>query len=131
MKDAVAVVLKRGEKFLLIKRAKHGTAEDYWCPITGAVEDGETPEEAVKREAEEEMGIIVRPTKKVWECLTDDKEYVLLWWHVELIRDEIVPNPAEVKDYAWFTIAQMDNLPKMFDADRVFFAKIAHDLPDS
>jgi 8-oxo-dGTP pyrophosphatase MutT (NUDIX family) len=131
MKDAVAVVLKRGDRYLLIKRAKHGTAEDYWCPITGAVEDGETHAQAVKREAEEEMGIIVEPISKVWECLTDDKEYLLHWWHVEVIKDEITLNPAEVKEYGWFTFAQMDNLPKMFDADRVFFATIARDLPDS
>ena len=116
---------------MLIRRAKHGAAEDYWCPITGAVEDGETHAEAVKREAEEEMGIIIEPISKVWECLTDDKEYVLHWWHAKVIQDEIVPNPAEVKEYGWFTYDQMENLPKTFDADRIFFKDIARDLPDS
>ena len=131
MKDAVAVVLKKGEKYLLIKRAKHGTAEDYWCPITGAVEDGENQAEAVTREAREELGLEVSPIKKVWECLTDDKEYLLHWWHAKLVRDEITANPAEVKEYGWFTAAQMDNLTQMFDADRVFFEQVAPDLPES
>ncbi|UCF69976.1 MAG: NUDIX hydrolase [candidate division WOR-3 bacterium] len=131
MKDAVAVVLKRDDRYLLIKRAKHGTAEDYWCPITGAVEDGETHAQAVEREAKEEMGITVEPLRKVWECPTNDREYLLHWWHAGVIQGEIAPNPLEVKEYGWFSLAQMENLAKMFGADRTFFAEIAPALPDS
>lgn len=131
MKDAVAVVIKKGDKYLLIQRAKPGHAEDYWCPVTGAVEDGETQEQAVAREAKEEMGIEVEPVRKVWECLTDDKEYLLHWWHAKLVRDEITASPAEVKEYGWFSNPQMDNLARMFDADRVFFEQVAPDLPES
>ncbi len=131
MKDAVAVVIKKGDKYLLIRRAKQGRAEDYWCPVTGAVEGGEKQEQAVAREAQEEMGIDVRPVRKVWECLTDDKEYLLHWWHAKLLREEITMNPAEVKEYGWFTVLQMDNLSQMFDADRVFFEQVAPDLPES
>ena len=131
MKDAVAIVLKRGEEYLLIKRAKHGTAEDYWCPITGAVEHGETQSQAVKREAEEELGIVVEPMDKVWECLTDDEEYVLHWWHALLVEDRFVVNDDEVKEYRWLTCDQMQGLGKMFDADRTFFRDIAQGLPDS
>ena len=127
----MAVVLKKGDKYLLIRRAKHGTAEDYWCPITGAVEDGETHAQAVIREAKEEMGIVVEPIRKVWECPTNDREYLLHWWHAKLLREEIFVNPAEVKEYGWFTVLQMDNLSQMFDADRVFFEQVAPDRPDS
>ena len=131
MKDAVAVVLKRGEKYLLIRRAKHGTAEDYWCPITGAVEDGETQAQAVTREAKEELGITVRPMQKVWECLTDDKEYVLHWWHARLEADTVVLNPDEVKEYRWLTYEEMKGLDKMFKADRTFFKDLAPNLENS
>ena len=131
MKDAVAVVLKRGEKYLLIRRAKHGTAEDYWCPITGAVEDGETQAQAVAREAMEELGIKVVPRSKVWECMTDDKEYLLHWWHSTIENDAITINPEEVKEYRWLTYTEMRELDKMFDADRKFFGVIAPKLQDS
>jgi 8-oxo-dGTP diphosphatase len=131
VKDAVAVVLKRGDKYLLIKRAKHGTAEDFWCPITGAVEDGETHVQAAIRETKEEMGITVEPLKEVWECPTNDGEYLLHWWHARLISEEISANPEEVKEYRWFTYCEMQDLPKMFDADRSFFKEIAAGLPDS
>lgn len=131
MKDAVAVVLKKGERYLLIKRAKHGTAEDYWCPVTGAVEDGENQAEAVTREAKEELGIDVSPLQKVWECLTDDKEYVLHWWHAQIVNDKVEINPDEVKEYRWLTYEEMLKLDKMFDADRKFFSTVAPHLKDS
>jgi 8-oxo-dGTP pyrophosphatase MutT (NUDIX family) len=131
MKDAVAVVLKRGEKYLLIRRAKHGTAEDYWCPITGAVEYGETQAQAVIREAKEELGITVCPVHKVWECLTDDREYILHWWHVLLEDDTVTVNPDEVKEYKWLTYEEMQNFENMFGADRTFFKSIAPGLADS
>ena len=125
------MVLKRGDKYLLIRRAKHGTAEDYWCPITGAVEDGETQAQAVSREAMEELGIKVEPRDKVWECMTDDKEYLLHWWHSGLEDDTVAVNPDEVKEYRWLTYSEMLELEKMFDADRRFFRVIAPQLKDS
>jgi 8-oxo-dGTP pyrophosphatase MutT (NUDIX family) len=131
VKDAVAVVLKKGEKYLLIRRAKPGTALDYWCPITGAVENGETQAQAVVREAEEELGLVVEPMQKVWECPTDDREYTLHWWHARLLSQDIRVNPDEVKEYRWLTYAQMQGHDKMFEADRIFFREIAGDLPDS
>jgi 8-oxo-dGTP pyrophosphatase MutT (NUDIX family) len=131
MQDAVAVIIKKNATFLLIKRAKKGHAEDYWCPITGAVEPGETQEQAVKREAHEEMALTVEPIKKVWECPTDDREYVLHWWFVCMIDQNIVANPDEVKEYYWATVSQMDELEKMFDPDRRFFKEIGTTLPDS
>ena len=128
MKDAVAIVIKKNEKFLLIKRAKKGIAEDYWCPITGAVERGETQEQAVIREAREEMGMVVEPIHKVWECFTDDRQYLLHWWWVKLVNNEIKIKPEEVKDYQWINVKEMQKIGKMFKADLNFFKEITKDL---
>jgi 8-oxo-dGTP pyrophosphatase MutT (NUDIX family) len=131
MKNAVAVVVKKGDKFLLIKRAKRGMAEDYWCPVTGAVERGESQKQAVVREAKEEMGIVVKPIRKVWECPTDDQQYILHWWFVKLISEDIKVNPDEVKKYRWVNCDQMQNIRKMFKADRQFFKEIDKKLNES
>jgi len=131
MQDAVAVVIKRNNKFLLIKRAKQGAAEDYWCPITGAVEQGETQAQAVIREAQEEMGITVEPIQKVWECYTDDKRYLLHWWQVKISRDTIKTNPHEVKEYGWFNVDEMKNITKMFTADLHFFKTQSSIIPNT
>ncbi len=131
MKDAVAVVIKKNGKFLMIKRAKKGEAEDYWCPITGAVEEGEEQEQAVVREAKEEMGLTVEPMEKVWECPTEDNEYLIHWWRVKLKDSMIEMNRNEVKAYCWADCAEMEQMTKMFSADRRFFRKIGVNLPDS
>jgi|GEM_PF-331312 len=131
MKDAVAVVIKKGGAFLLIKRAKKGEAEDYWCPITGAIEPGETQAQAVRREAQEEMGILVEPIRKIWECPTDNHDYLLHWWFVRMKDQEITMNQDEVKEYQWVTADRMEGLEKMFDPDRQFFKDIGRTLPDS
>jgi len=126
MKDAVAVVIiNKADKYLLIRRAKKDASEDYWCPVTGAVEKDETQEQAVIREAKEELGITVEPEKKVWECLTHNKEYRLHWWVVRHIDDEISANPLEVKEYRWVSVHEMPAIGKMFDSDLVFFQGIA------
>lgn len=131
LSHAVAVVVKRGGRFLLIKRAKKDEAEDFWCPITGAVEHGETQEHAVVREAREEMGIKVEPVKKIWECKTHDGHYILHWWQVDLIHDCISENPDEVKAHTWVTTSQMQDIENMFEADRLFFKTVGSRLPDS
>jgi 8-oxo-dGTP diphosphatase len=125
MKQAVAVIIRQAGKFLLIKRAKKDAAEDYWCPITGAVEPGETQEQAVKREAFEEMGIEVTPIKKVWECHTHDDKYVLHWWSAEMRASRIRMNLQEVKAYKWLSYEQMKRIPKMFKTDLEFFKNAA------
>jgi 8-oxo-dGTP pyrophosphatase MutT (NUDIX family) len=120
-KDAIAVVLQKDGAFLLIKRAKKGQAEDYWCPITGAVEPGETQPEAVIREAREEMGLEVRPSHKVWQCYTQDKQYMIHWWCAELTSEHMQMNTSEVKEYRWLHYRDMQKLDKMFEEDLYFF----------
>jgi 8-oxo-dGTP diphosphatase len=131
MKQAVAVVIKKDGRFLLIKRAKKDGAEDFWCPITGAVEQGETQEQAVVREAHEEMGIRVKPVKEIWECTTHDGQYILHWWEAELIDDRITENPDEVKAHIWVTVSEMQDIENMFEADLLFFKTLGLQLPDS
>ena len=130
MKDAIAVVIKRDEKYLLIKRAKKDFAEDYWCPITGEVENKETQEQAVIREAKEEMGLEVEPVRKVWECPTADKQYLLHWWEAKILNENIKVNPDEVKESKWVDVVEMQNIGRMFKADIKFFKDIAKDLRD-
>ena len=131
MKDAVAIVISEAGRFLLIKRAKKDASEDYWCPVTGAVETGETQEQAVIREAKEELGITVKPVRKVWECLTHNKEYRLHWWMARLASDSVNADPQEVKEYRWISVSEMPGIGKMFEGDLVFFKTIAPRLrPD-
>ncbi|GEN45388.1 DNA mismatch repair protein MutT [Alkalibacillus haloalkaliphilus] len=57
------MVLIEDQKVVLIKRVREGSV--YYVFPGGGIEEGETPEEATKREALEELGVEVR----VGECL--------------------------------------------------------------
>ena len=53
----VTMVVEAGDRCLLTRR--HGAPDGMWSALAGFVEPGETPEEAVVREAREETGIDV------------------------------------------------------------------------
>jgi len=55
-KPVVSILLHDGEKILMLQRANE-PLKDYWCLPGGYINYDETPQEAVKREAKEEIGI--------------------------------------------------------------------------
>lgn len=52
------IILIKGETVLLLKK-EHQDGSPYWCFPGGGLEEGETPEDALKREAMEELGLTV------------------------------------------------------------------------
>ena len=53
--SVLVLIHSDGGDILLIERAKH---LGYWQSVTGSIEAGETPEQAARREVEEETGIV-------------------------------------------------------------------------
>lgn len=57
MKKVVAAVIEEGGKLLIAKRKSNDPAESRWEFPGGKIESGETPQECLKREIEEELSI--------------------------------------------------------------------------
>lgn len=115
--DGVCLVFQRGETFLLGKRAPHKKASEYWCPVSGTVEEGETQEEAIVREAREELDVLARPVRKLAEMLTNDGSFLLHWWLVELAHGEPRLANDEHTEIGWFTYEEMTHLEPIFHED--------------
>jgi 8-oxo-dGTP diphosphatase len=124
--QAVVAVFRRGDRLLVIKRASGVILPGYWTPPSGRIEPGETHEQALIREVEEELGVKATPIAKVWECPTDDGEFLLHWWTADIDSHALRLDPTEVADARWVTCEEFLELEPTFSGDRDF---IAHVLP--
>jgi len=124
MLDAVIAVITKGEMVLLIQRAPGIRGGGYWAPVSGEVEAGESQEAAVAREAMEEVGLTVRPIRKVWENVSTRGTFRLHWWMAEYVAGELTSNPAEVSDARWLMVDEICRLDGTFEGDRDFYRKI-------
>ncbi|GLV56699.1 NUDIX domain-containing protein [Dictyobacter sp. S3.2.2.5] len=103
----VSVLIKNGDRILLEKRVNtHGAGT--WGPPSGHIDFGETPEEAVLRETQEETGLQIKDVK--FRCITNDvfqdeqKHYITLWFEAHYVSGEPrVKAPEEESEVRWFT----------------------------
>jgi 8-oxo-dGTP pyrophosphatase MutT (NUDIX family) len=128
MKLAVAIVLRDGARTLLIRRGATLARAGWWSPPTGRVAAGETPAEAVRREAREELGLDVRALREVWRSSTDDGRYELHWWLADVVGGALVPDPREVAEARWVDLDAYLALAPRFEAHREFFERVLPSL---
>ena len=124
MLDAIVAVITNGDKVLLIQRAPTVRGGGYWAPVSGEVEPGESQEAAVVREAMEEVGLTVRPLRKVWENISSRGTFRLHWWLAECVGGELVLEKREVSDARWLTVDEICKMDGTFEGDREFFQNI-------
>ena len=120
VQEGVVVVVRRGERLLLIRRAPDILAGGAWCFVGGAIEPGETQQQAVIREFREEVDGCVRPLRKVWEYARPDGGLILHWWLAELEDGELSPNPTEVAELRWCRVDEIEHMPGLLESNRRF-----------
>lgn len=112
------IILEQDGKFLLGKRSEwKAKAPGYWCPVSGHIEASESEEEAVVREAMEELGIEVRPVLKVATTPTHDGTVMLHWWKADIISGTPKLNNNENAEIRWFTKEELVLLTPAFKED--------------
>lgn len=57
MKRVTAAIIGRDGKFLIVRRKQGQKLSGYWEFPGGKIEEGETPEDCLKRELKEELGV--------------------------------------------------------------------------
>jgi 8-oxo-dGTP diphosphatase len=124
VEHAVVAVIRRAGRVLVIQRGPRATLAGYWCLPSGRIEPGETQAQTVVREMREELGLVVRPLAKIWQCPTDDGRFLLHWWTVAEDGSDPTPDPAEVTATQWVTAAEFLELDPTFEGDRPFFRDV-------
>ena len=82
-KRGVVGVIFRAGRLLVIRRSMTVTAPDKLCLPGGGIEDGESEEQALVREMDEELSIDVHPVVLCYRSVTPWGTN-LAWWHADL-----------------------------------------------
>ena len=108
-RGVVAVVVRHG-RILVIRRARFVVAPGAVCLV---------------REIREELGVTIRPERRLWETMTAWHVY-LSWWlsHWDPVAP-LVPNPAEVESVHWLTPEEMARLPNLLEGNQRFLVALA------
>ncbi len=110
---SAGVIVKKDSKYLLINRVQFPPG--YASPA-GHVDEGETPEEAVKRELKEEAGLEAKKLKLlIHEEVPGNichRGVTVHEWFVFEAEWEGKPdvNVGEAKDWGWFSPEEMEKL---------------------
>ncbi len=106
---AVTMLVQAGDRALLSRR--HGAPEHRWSALAGFVEPGETPEEAVVREAREETGVTVASVEYVISQPWPFPSALMIgfWASVDPeSADAPEPQPGELLDARWWHRAELE-----------------------
>ena len=107
--DVVAALIWRGNKFMICQRPAHKARGLLWEFVGGKVESGETKEQALIRECQEELAV----TLAVGDVFVDVvHEYPDLTVHLTLFNATITegePVMLEHNDIQWITPSEIPN----------------------
>ena len=123
-RGVVAVIVREG-RFLVIRRSLTVEAPGAYCFPGGAIEPGESEEQALVREIQEELGVAVLPLRRLWVSQTS-WQVDLAWWLAEYPLDAVLQlNPAEVALAAWHTPDELAALEGVLESNLAFLAALA------
>ena len=109
MTEVVAALIWDRNKFMICQRPAHKARGLLWEFVGGKVESGETKEQALIRECQEELAV----TLSVGDVFMDVvHEYPDLMVHLTLfnaIIDEGAPQKLEHNDIKWITPSEIPN----------------------
>ncbi len=115
LQRGVVGAILRNDRWLMIQRSDHVIAPRKWCFPGGGVEEGESNADAVVRELQEELSLVVKPVRPIWSWTREDKRLHLEWWEARIIDGTPTPNPAEVRDFGWMTTREIRALPDVLE----------------
>ena len=107
--EVVAAMIHHEEKILATQRG-YGEFKDGWEFPGGKIEPGETPEKAIVREIQEEMGATIQPEKLVTTVECDYPKFHLTMhcYLCSVVEGKL--KLLEHEDAKWLTLDNLDSV---------------------
>jgi 8-oxo-dGTP diphosphatase len=103
---SAAIVVQEGRVLMVRRRVKEGQLS--WQFPAGEIEQGETPEEAAVREAQEETGLTVKAVKLLGERIHPKTGRLMSYTACEVVSGTAhVADAEELDELAWCTHAEI------------------------
>ncbi|GAW90966.1 8-oxo-dGTP diphosphatase MutT [Calderihabitans maritimus] len=118
-----AALIKANGKILIAQRPAGSYMGLKWEFPGGKVEEGEHPQEALRRELREELGIEVE-VRDIFEVVSHkykDRHILLLCYQCRLLSRNVTPR--EGQSYRWVTKEELDNY-EFTEADKPIVNKL-------
>lgn len=109
MIEVVAALIWDKDKFMICQRPAHKERRLLWEFVGGKVKQGETKEQALVRECQEELAVTLSVGDVFMEVV---HEYPDITVHLTLFNATIaegVPQKLEHNDISWISVSEIDN----------------------
>ncbi len=103
---AAAVIIQAARVLLVRRRLSEGSL--LWQFPAGAIENGETAEDAAVRETAEEVGLVVRAARRLGERIHPATGRTMIYVNCEPVSGSaFVADTDELDEVAWSTLAEL------------------------
>lgn len=131
VKQTTLCYLERGDSYLMLHRVKkkQDANQDKWIGVGGKFEEGESPEDCMKREIWEETGFTVKSFRYrgLVTFISDSCETEYM--HLFTVHDwEGEQKVCDEGDLEWIEKTRLYELP-MWEGDRIFLDLLFRDVP--
>jgi len=131
MRITTLCYLERGSQYLMLHRTRkqNDPNHDKWIGVGGGIEEGETPEECLVREVQEETGFTLTSYRKraVIDFVSDTwEDEVMHLYTADSWTGEMIECNEGVLE--WVHKTDVLSLP-LWEGDRVFLKLLAEDAP--
>ncbi len=124
--SALWITAPNGDILLAQRSFKKKDAPGLWGPaVAGTVEEGETYESNIIKEAKEEIGLVdLKPVLGPKIRRSTTHEYFSQWFTVTVASDyPFVKQDEEVEEIKWFSVEELDKLFK--EKPEIFLPKFS------
>lgn len=102
----VSAVIQRGDTYLISQRMEKAVLPLLWEFPGGKVEEGETPEQALRRELKYRLGVEIAGGEEISVNVKDYGEYSVELHLFACSIDNQEPQALQVRDLKWVTSAE-------------------------